>query len=124
MERSDVERWVEGYEAAWRTAGVDGLADLFAPDVSYRPSPWAEPVAGLDALARFWDAAREGPDETFDLASDVVAVDGATAVVRLAVDYAGRGGRWRDLWVVTFGPDGRCVAFEEWPFSPDQPDGH
>jgi len=124
MERSDVERWVDGYEAAWRTAGVEGLADLFTPEVTYLPSPWAKPVVGLDALSRFWDGARDGPDEAFDLRSEVVAVDGDTAVVRLAVDYQGRGGRWRDLWVITFGSDGRCTAFEEWPFSPGQPDGH
>jgi hypothetical protein len=32
--------------------------------------------------------------------------------------------RWRDLWVLRFDADGRCTAFEEWPFVPDQPDGH
>jgi hypothetical protein len=32
--------------------------------------------------------------------------------------------RWRDLWVIRFGDDGRCVAFEEWPFAPPQRDGH
>jgi hypothetical protein len=32
--------------------------------------------------------------------------------------------RWRDLWVIRFDDDGRCVAFEEWPFAPRQRDGH
>ena len=28
---------------------------------------------------------------------------------------------YRDLWVGTLGPEGRCSAFEEWPFFPGQP---
>jgi len=125
MDRRAVERWVEGYERLWRTPGTDGLADLFQPDATYLPSPWARPVTGLGAIARFWDAERDSAGEEFGMNSDVVAVDGETAVVRVSVDYGGaNGGRWRDLWIIGLGPDGRCRSFEEWPFAPGQPDGH
>jgi hypothetical protein len=124
-DRSHVLGWVEAYERAWRTTGTDHLSELFAPDVSYRPSPWREPIRGLDDLARFWDGAREGADEPFTMHSEIVAVDGSAAVVRIAVEYGDQSaGRWRDLWVVMFDDDGRCRAFEEWPFAPDQDDGH
>jgi ketosteroid isomerase-like protein len=128
VDRSDVERWVEAYETLWRSSGTDGLAEVFAPDATYLPSPWATPVRGLPALAAFWEAEREGPDEPFTMTSRVLAVEGRTAVVRVEVDYArdgdAGGERWRDLWVLTFDDAGRCAAFEEWPFAPDQPDGH
>jgi hypothetical protein len=128
MDRSDVERWVDGYERAWRTAGTGGLGDLFSPDASYLASPWAEPVEGLAAISRFWDEEREGPDEPFTMDREILAVDGTTAVVRVSVDYDGGATtgaqRWRDLWVLRFDADGRCVAFEEWPFAPGQRDGH
>jgi ketosteroid isomerase-like protein len=128
VDRSEVERWVEGYERAWRTAGTDGLAELFSPDAAYLPSPWAAPVQGLAAIARLWDEERKGPDEPFTMTREVIAVDGMTAVVRVSVDYGETqtttGRRWRDLWVVRFETDGRCVAFEEWPFTPGQGDGH
>lgn len=114
--------WVRSYEQLWRTPGTDRLAELFAPDATYRTSPWADPVTGLPAIAEFWEAGRDGPDETFTMDAQVVAVDGPTAVVRVSVDYDG-GDRWRDLWVLTFDDDGRCTAFEEWPFAPRQPDG-
>jgi hypothetical protein len=58
------------------------------------------------------------------MTSEVVAVEGEVAVVRAEVAYAATGDRWRDLWILRFAPDGRCAAFEEWPFAPDQPDGH
>jgi hypothetical protein len=56
---------------------------------------------------------------------ELVALDGPTAVVRVAVDYGDPGSsRWRDLWVLRFDETGRCTSFEEWPFAPGQPDGH
>lgn len=119
-----VEAWVREYERLWRTAGTAGLADLFTTDISYRPSPWATPVEGLPALAEFWEAERDGPDEPFTMDARVIAVDGPTAVVRVGVEYGASGDRWRDLWVLQFADDGRCTAFEEWPFAPGRHDGH
>jgi uncharacterized protein (TIGR02246 family) len=120
MDRAAVEAWVARYERAWRTSGTEALADLFVADASYLPSPWEQPTKGLDALARFWEAEREGPEEEFTMSSDVVAVDGETAVVRVFVEYGAPRSSWRDLWVLRFAGDGRCSSFEEWPFTPTQ----
>jgi ketosteroid isomerase-like protein len=120
----DVLRWVDAYERVWRTAGTDGVAELFTEDATYLVSPWAAPVVGHLALRELWDAERAGPDEVFTMTREVVAVDGDVAVVRAEVAYERSGTHWRDLWVLRFAADGRCSAFEEWPFSPGQPDGH
>jgi len=127
VRRDYVERWLAIYEEVWRSPGTERLAELFTPDVVYSPSPWAEPVRGLAALARFWEAERDGPDEAFAMAPELVALDADTAVVRVSVDYGDAEGpeaRWRDLWVLRFAAGGRCAGFEEWPFAPAQPDGH
>ena len=123
MEHTDVVGWVRRYESAWRSPGTDRLADIFTDDVSYLASPWADPVRGLAAVAEFWDVEREGPDEELTMSSEVVAVDGRTAVVRAEVDYVATSERWRDLWVLGFADDGRCSHFEEWPFAPEQYEG-
>jgi len=125
VDRETVAGWVEAYEQAWRTPGTGQLGELFSPEVSYVPSPWSPSVSGIEELTRFWETERDGPDEPFVLSQEVVAVDGSTAVVRVSVDYLGPDtDRWRDLWVLRFAEDGRCTVFEEWPFAPDQPDGH
>ena len=125
MDRAGVAAWVGRYEQAWRTEGTATLAELFTADASYRTSPWAEPIEGLGAIQGMWEAERQGPHEDFAMVSEVVAVEGDTAVVRVEVVYRYQGGiRWRDLWVVRFASDGRCAAFEEWPFAPGQDDGH
>lgn len=122
-DREAVADWVARYERAWRSPGTAGLDGLFTPAISYRPSPWAQPIVGLVEVRRFWEASRDEPDERFRLASEVVAVDGSVGVVRVAVDYDD-GESWRDLWVLGLDDHGRCDRFEEWPFRPDQPDGH
>ena len=87
-----------------------------------RQSPYAEPVAGLAAIRRMWDEERAGPDEVFTLATEILAVDGTTAVVRAEVRYGDPVSQeYRDLWVMRLGDDGRCSWFEEWPFWPEHP---
>jgi hypothetical protein len=122
-DRAEVSDWLARYERAWRSPGTAALDELFAEAVAYVPSPWASRIIGVAAVRRFWDAARSGPDEGFRMTSEIVAVDGRTAVVRVHVDYDD-GQRWRDLWLVTIDEHGRCEHFEEWPFAPDRDDGH
>jgi SnoaL-like domain len=122
-DRAVVNEWLARYEGAWRSPGTAALEELFATGVTYVTSPWATPIFGMASLRRFWDAARSGPDEGFRMTSEVVAVDGRTAVVRVHVDYDD-GQRWRDLWLLTLDDQGRCEHFEEWPFAPGQDDGH
>jgi ketosteroid isomerase-like protein len=124
MDHRDVRQWVQDYERVWRTPETGQLGGLFTEEATYQMSPWEEPVRGAEGIAELWEAEREGPDEEFTLTSEVLTVDGDVAVVRAEVEYAATGHRWRDLWVLRFAADGRCAAFEEWPFAPDQPDGH
>ncbi|HTT53427.1 MAG TPA: nuclear transport factor 2 family protein [Streptosporangiaceae bacterium] len=120
--RAMVKRWLAGYEAAWRTPGTAGLAGLFTRDASYLQSPYEQPVTGLPAIERMWDAEREGPDEDFSLATDILAVDGPTAVIRAEVRYGNPPHQeYRDLWVIRLDADGRCSWFEEWPYWPGRP---
>ena len=115
-------RWVRAYEAAWRAAGTEALAGIFAADAVYRQGPYEEPVSGLPAIGRMWEAERDDPGEVFEMASEIVAVDGDTAVVRAEVRYGDPVTQeWRDLWVIRFAPGGLCAGFEEWPFAPEAP---
>jgi ketosteroid isomerase-like protein len=120
--RADVEAWIAAYERAWRTAGADLLRDLFTADATYRMSPYAQPASGLDEIAALWEREREGPEESFEMGHEIVAVEGDTGVVRVEVSYGEpRRGEYRDLWIVRLAADGRCREFEEWPFWPGQP---
>jgi SnoaL-like domain len=113
--------WIAAYERAWRTAGTAPLRDLFTADASYRQAPFDEPLHGREAIAAFWEAEREGPDETFTLTAEIVVADGTTGVARLEVRYGDPVIRtYRDLWIIELDDTGRCTAFAEWPFHPGQ----
>ncbi|MGO9753728.1 MAG: nuclear transport factor 2 family protein [Solirubrobacteraceae bacterium] len=113
--------WISAYEAAWRTEGIGTLRELFTADAPYRAAPFDDPLVGLDAIAQFWEDEREGPDEIFTLNFEIVAAQGDTAVARVEVVYGAQPKRiYRDLWIITLTNDGRCSAFEEWPFHPGQ----
>lgn len=92
---------MDGYESAWRTPGTHGLATLFSEDATYLHSPYAEPVVGLAQIRNMWDEERDGADEVFTIGSEIVAVEGDTAVVRAVVRYGDPiRQEYTDLWVL------------------------
>ena len=133
MTRAQLREWLEGYERAWRTPGTEVLAELFTADAEYSTAPYENPHRGLEAIQEMWDAERSGPDEDFEMSSEVVAVEGDTGVARVEVAYlaqedkAKRRNRQRreysDLWIVRLNDEGLCFHFEEWPFWPPDQQG-
>ena len=118
-DRDAIRRWVAGYEAAWRAPGTEALAGIFSRDATYLHSPYAEPVSGLPAIREMWEQDRSGPDEVFTLSTEVVAVEGDSAVVRALVRYGDPVRQeYTDLWVLGFDGQGLCTWFEEWPYWP------
>ncbi|MEP6852601.1 MAG: nuclear transport factor 2 family protein [bacterium] len=119
MDRDAVLAWVAGDEQAWRDNDADAVARLFTENARYRRSPYEPDEVGHDAIQALW------PDEdgtSFRMRVEPVAVEGDRAVVRVEVDYfTPRRQQYRDLWVLTFGGDGRVVDFEEWAYWPGKP---
>ncbi|MEH0842448.1 nuclear transport factor 2 family protein [Micromonospora sp. CPCC 205711] len=124
VDRKQVTGWLGAYEQAWRAPGTEVLATIFTADASYLQGPYRTPIVGLPGIARMWEDERAGPDEMFHMTSEIVAVEGDTAVARVEVRYGDPVDQeYRDLWVMRFAEDGRCRSFEEWPFWPAQPTG-
>jgi ketosteroid isomerase-like protein len=122
LDRARLTDWIAGYERAWRAPGTEALAELFTEDASYSTAPYESPHRGLDGIGEMWEAERLGPDEEFEMTSEVVAVEGDTGVVKIEVQYrAPKNKEYRDIWIVRLDDAGLCTHFEEWPFwPPDQ----
>jgi SnoaL-like domain len=109
------------------------LAELFSEDATYSTAPYENPHRGLAAIREMWEAERSGPDEDFEMSSEVVAAEGDTGVAGVVVRYLtakekeGRRHRqcreYRDLWIVRLDESGLCSHFEEWPFWPPDQEG-
>ena len=110
----------DGYVSAYDTRDYGNEFHVLDPALQ---SPNNAATSAEVALVQVWDANRDGPDEPFTMTSEVVAVDGDTAVVRVEVHYGGDEPQaWRDLWVMRFAADRRCAHFEEWPIAPPRGD--
>jgi SnoaL-like domain len=124
VSRTQIRQWVTDYERAWRTDGTGPLSELFSEDATYSTAPFEQPHRGLAAIASMWERERLGPDESFSMNSEVVAIEADTVVVRVEVRYGPpKGTLYRDLWIVRLDADGRCIHFEEWPFWPPGTEG-
>lgn len=122
MDRSSLSEWIDLYERAWRTNEPGLLERLFASDATYRTAPYESPFTGLNAIRDMWEP-RSGPDELFEMSHEIVAVEGSTGVARVKVIYSDPVHEYTDIWIVRFDDEGRCVAFEEWPFWPSGQEG-
>jgi hypothetical protein len=119
VDRAELSRWLDGYERAWRSPGIDALAELFAPQATYKNAPYERPYRGLEAIGEMWERERRGPDEAFEMSCEIVAVEGNTGVARIDVEYFDPPRiSYRDVWIVRVDEHGRCAEFEEWPFWP------
>ncbi len=119
IDRAQIEAWVTRYVELWRTPGTDRLEELFAEDASYSTAPYEKSHVGIEAIAEMWEAERRGPDEVFEITSEVIAVERDTGIVRVEVRYGEPLNQdYRDLWIIRLDREGRCIHFEEWPFWP------
>lgn len=119
MTREQLTAWLEGYERAWRSPGTAALTELFTEDATYSTAPYENPHRGLASIARMWEAERHGPNEDFEMRSEIVAVEGDHGIARVQVRYGEpKGTEYRDLWVIGLTESGRCFHFEEWAFWP------
>jgi hypothetical protein len=124
MDRVQLIHWLEGYERAWRTPGTDVLSEVFTEDAYYLTGPYENAHRGFPAIGEMWDAERLGPDEEFEMSSEIVAVEGDTGVARVEIHYgAPKDREYRDLWIVRLNDAGLCFHFEEWPFWPPDQQG-
>jgi hypothetical protein len=124
IDREHVQRWLEDYVAAWETYDHDRIVALFADDAEYRWHPYddGDDVAyGPEAIAAGW-VAPEALDQpgTYEGQYRPVAVDGDVAVAAGVSRYFTDASRatldkeYHNVFVLRFGPDGRCASFTEW----------
>ncbi len=123
MTRDDVQAWLDGYVEAWRTYEPERIGALFAEGAEYRYHPWDEPVRGREAIVRSWvspqgDASGRDEPGTCDARYEPYSVEGDRAVaVGASVYFAPDGSvaqRYRNVFLLRFAPDGRCLSFTEW----------
>ena len=119
IDTTDIDRWLERYQAAWLSDDPVAIAALFASDVRYYTAPFSGPLVGTEAVSTYWlEQGESRLPWTFDY--QVVAREGDLCVVQAVTCYpkgtAGAPGaeEFHNLWLVTLSGDGRVREFVEY----------
>lgn len=110
---SAITSWVEKYVQAWNSNDSADIGALFTDGAAYYAGPFETPWRGRDGIVREWLARKDEPGTT-SFRYEVLATDGDTAIVRGWTKYHESGREYSNLWLVRFGPEGRCREFTEW----------
>jgi SnoaL-like domain len=108
-----LEQWMDGYVAAWDSNDPELITALFDPEAVYDPQTADGPWDGISEIVDGWLAIGDTPGNWEFEWRPVVTTDD-TAVVEGATRYLEPPAAYRNLFVMRFGPDGRCRDFTEW----------
>jgi ketosteroid isomerase-like protein len=119
MTHEDVQRWLDGYIAAWASNDPAAIGALFTDDAAYSYRPWesdADTVRGRDAIVASW---MESPDDPSMWVAEYqpYAVDGRRAVAVGSSRYYATDEEpertYHNAFLLEFDEDGRCSSFRE-----------
>ena len=124
--REAVQAWLDAYVLAWHTWDPDAIADLWTED-SVWVYPFGVRARGRAAITAEWLAERhmfeggayEARYEPIAIDGDVVVTHGRTRFFEPETDRTQV--VYDNIWVLRFGPDGRCSEFHEWFAGPTEP---
>ena len=108
-----LEQWMDAYVEAWDSNDPDKVGSLFEPDAVYDPQTADGPWHGVEAIVGAWVDISDTPGNWEFEWRPIVETDDV-AVVSGRTRYLDPPASYRNLWVIRFGPNGRCADFTEW----------
>jgi len=119
LTRASLQRWLDGYGAAWQARDAQAATVLFTENASYRETPYAEPFRGRDGIAQYW-ATVTADQRDVQFESRIIAIEGSTGIAEWSATFAtaatgdivGLDG----VFVLEFDAGGLCSSLREWWF--------
>jgi ketosteroid isomerase-like protein len=118
-DRATVQRWLDAYVRAWTTYDEADIADLWTDDAVWY-YPFGVRAIGRAAITAEWMAERHlFTPGGYDARYEPIAIDGGLVVTHGRTRFfdpatGAMRGEFDNVWVLRFGPDGRCAEFHEW----------
>ena len=116
--REAVQAWLDAYVLAWKSFDEATVADLWTEDAVWHYPFQARATSRAEITAEWMRDAAEYPDQVFDAHYEPIAIDGDLVVAHGRTVFFGEAGdvitAYDNIWVLRFGPDGRCAEFHEW----------
>ncbi len=113
MDRSEVEKWVEGYIRAWNSNDPAEIGELFHVDGIYHTGPFDAPWEGREGIVKGWLERKDEPG-SFEFEYQVLAVEGNLGILEGLTRYKDPPLIYSNIWTIRLDGEGRCVEFKEW----------
>jgi hypothetical protein len=114
----ELDRWLDAYGRAWETHDPDGTVACSSEDAVYQWGPWGVTVRGHSEIRARSERSRAAQGAvSFGHEPLAITPDGRGVARWWASVETADGAEIEDLegiFLVTFGPDGRCADFREW----------
>lgn len=114
-----LEQWMDGYVKAWDSNDPDDVAVLFIEDAVYDPQTAEGPWHGVAEIVKGWTDIADTPGNWEFEWQPIVDTD-EVSVVKGHTRYLSPPSSYRNLFVIRWGPDGRCRDFTEWWIDEDE----
>jgi hypothetical protein len=111
------DRWLNDYGRASAENNPQASAALFAEDANYYETPFAEPIAGREAIYQYWG---KGAQRLTDKSSsyEILAVKDNLGIARWQAKFtvieSGKRLALDCLFLVEFDDNDKCSVFREW----------
>lgn len=118
-DRATVQAWLDAYVRAWKSYDEAEIADLWTEDATWI-YPYGVRAQGRAAITAEWMAEKDVFTQGgYDAQYAPIAIDGDIAVTHGRTRFFDPGSGavrtdYDNVWVLRFGPDGRCAEFHEW----------
>lgn len=119
MTQDEVQAWLDGYIAAWRSNSAEDVGRLFTEDAIYRTRPWdseEHSISGRDAIVASWLERPDDPD-TWDAEYHPYVVQGNRAVgvgwSRYHATDSAPEAMYHNAFLLEFSDDGVCSSYRE-----------
>ncbi|HQU36374.1 MAG TPA: nuclear transport factor 2 family protein [Anaerolineales bacterium] len=117
LTREHFQQWMETYGRASAEDDPRTSANLFAEHAAYYENPFAEPIAGREAIFDYWNKGAQtlkDKESTFELLSVNNNSGMARWQSKFTVIESGKRLALDCVFIVEFDDDGLCQTFREW----------